>query len=429
MIYIIDAVNTAARLVLSVFFLESFCRRRVGRTEIFLFISIAFSVYELTSVRFDSEILLFITGIIIVFSIAMAFEISSLKRLLITAVIWTVFIVSDILAVIGLELVTKFEIAFLWEDVKYSALYIAASVMIAFSFFAVIRQCGSHCVRANRFAGLAVVIYPISSVATLFVCFAYLDTQRDARGMILTYSAVILLILSDALIFYLIDKQSETAWLREQLSSGSKLLEHEKVQYKKLFDGQSEIRRLRHDMKNYMLGIASLLENGETEKAKAVINSGISELSDNEKSFDATGNALIDTVIAVKIKEASDFGIKTETKLEIDSEINIEPVDFSMLIGNAFDNAIEAASRCRENKRNIFLYVSTRNENILIKISNSVNSPVNTEALKTNKPDKKSHGFGIMSMRKIAEKYSGEIMFEYENLVFTVMILMNNLNE
>ena len=76
MIYIIDAVNTAARLVLSVFFLESFCRRRVGRAEIFLFISIAFSVYELTSVRFDSEILLFITGIIIVFSIAMAFEIS-----------------------------------------------------------------------------------------------------------------------------------------------------------------------------------------------------------------------------------------------------------------------------------------------------------------------------------------------------------------
>ncbi|MGN1084798.1 MAG: hypothetical protein ACI4QX_07325, partial [Lachnospiraceae bacterium] len=128
-----------------------------------------------------------------------------------------------------------------------------------------------------------------------------------------------------------LELSAEKSELEYQLSERLAKINQIQKQEAEIRSLHQNVRQLKHDMKNYMLGIASLLENGETEKAKAVINSSISELLDNEKSFDATGNALIDTVIAVKIKEASDFGIKTETKLEIDSEINIEPVDFSML--------------------------------------------------------------------------------------------------
>jgi sensor histidine kinase YesM len=66
------------------------------------------------------------------------------------------------------------------------------------------------------------------------------------------------------------------------------------------------------------------------------------------------------------------------------------------------------------------------NDNVYITVTNPVIGNIDIENMQTQKQNSASHGFGIISMRTIAEKYDGEIIFECENGVFRVTITLRN---
>lgn len=51
---------------------------------------------------------------------------------------------------------------------------------------------------------------------------------------------------------------------------------------------------------------------------------------------------------------------------------------------------------------------------------------VNTERLVSTKTDEQSHGFGILSIQSIAQKYNGTVLFTCEDLVFVTRIFLQN---
>lgn len=105
--------------------------------------------------------------------------------------------------------------------------------------------------------------------------------------------------------------------------------------------------------------------------------------------------------------------------------IEINDVDISILLSNLLDNAIEG---CDLSDPNISLDMERKGTFIYIAVKNKIASSVlkDNPELKTIKKDKREHGFGIKSIKSIAEKYNGNVEFNEKNGYFVAQVWINS---
>ena len=104
----------------------------------------------------------------------------------------------------------------------------------------------------------------------------------------------------------------------------------------------------------------------------------------------------------------------------------IEAVDLCTLLGNMLDNAIEAAKQCPSEKSLIEVKITSSDEKLIIQVTNSIKCSVLKEnsELKSTKQNPSEHGFGVKSIRLIAQKYFGSAKyFEEDNTLSCRVIL------
>ena len=100
----------------------------------------------------------------------------------------------------------------------------------------------------------------------------------------------------------------------------------------------------------------------------------------------------------------------------------MESGEIGILLGNILDNAIEACQRAEE--KSIRLVMEMRGCNLFISLENSKNSSENGGIGRTSKEQKRGHGYGMLSVRNIVEKYNGVLRTEDKgNWYITEMIL------
>lgn len=181
-------------------------------------------------------------------------------------------------------------------------------------------------------------------------------------------------------------------------------------------------RRLKHDMKNHCMVIASYLSNNETENAKEYLSVILDNLN-KTYSYVNTGNSVMNYIINLKLEYAHEKGIETKAEIQNLEFKKIGSVDFSALLGNLLDNAIEASV----NVTDPFIYVGILKkrgyDTILIK--NKIGESVleTNPQLNTNKDNLQAHGYGVKQIKKITEKYDGVMDIYEENDMFCVNIL------
>lgn len=110
-----------------------------------------------------------------------------------------------------------------------------------------------------------------------------------------------------------------------------------------------------------------------------------------------------------------------EVLCSIENDISgIEDIDLCNLIGNLLDNAISAAEKCDPESRSIEVKITSMGSRLVVIVRNSIYAPVlndNTE-LKSTKQDASEHGFGVKTIKYIAEKYNGTFDLFEEGLTF-----------
>lgn len=103
----------------------------------------------------------------------------------------------------------------------------------------------------------------------------------------------------------------------------------------------------------------------------------------------------------------------------------ISPVDLYVMLGNAADNAIEATEKLSDTrKRVIGMTVGKKGAMVGFEISNYCDGePIFENGLPvTSKSDKANHGFGMGSIKAVAEKYGGAISVSIADGIFTLQI-------
>ncbi len=173
------------------------------------------------------------------------------------------------------------------------------------------------------------------------------------------------------------------------------------------------VRRIKHDMKNHLMVIASYLNGSDYDNAKAYTSQILDKLN-AAHSYIETGNSLLNHILNEKLNKARENGASVKAEIENLSFGRMESLDFSALLSNLLDNAIEA------NPTEISVVISQRRGYETILVKNTISKSVLAENpdLKTTKSDGTSHGMGIPQIKAITEKYGGMCDFYEEDGYF-----------
>lgn len=199
------------------------------------------------------------------------------------------------------------------------------------------------------------------------------------------------------------------------------------TQYEELLNKNHEIKRFKHDYKNNMYALSSLINDGKVDDAKAFIAEMNMSIENTEITF-ATGNYLADAIISHKALVAKQNGI------EIFFEGTIPPSgitnnDLCTILANALDNAIEGSLKCVP--CSIEIKATETNDGFMIEISNPVCKQINIKNNKipSTKKSLKNHGFGIENIKTVAERNNGFVKLECKNNIFIIKIALMFKNE
>lgn len=189
----------------------------------------------------------------------------------------------------------------------------------------------------------------------------------------------------------------------------------------------SDIRGIRHDINDHIMVLGNLLDKGENDEAVAYLKewqNGFPMPEINAK----TGNPVTDIVISEKKREAEEAGIEFVDNFRYPSSGKVESIDIGVILNNALSNAFRAVSDI-DNPR-IEVKAWKNNNAYLIQVKNSFSGRLSLDPQsglpETSKDDKDSHGYGLMNMKRITEKYYGTIQIEQDDdmVIFTAMMMI-----
>lgn len=209
--------------------------------------------------------------------------------------------------------------------------------------------------------------------------------------------------------------------LRKELDAVNRLLQEGREQYEVSKQNIELINRKCHDLKHQIRLIGM---SGE------VRDKTISEISDAISIYDSsvqTGNEALDIILTEKSLGCSRNGIKLTCIADGKAMDFMDVSDIYTLLGNGIDNAIEAVMKADSpDKRFIRLKATARGSLLSVRLENWYDGYVKfKDGLPvTTKAQDGYHGYGMKSMRFIAEKYNGDMTVKTEGHMFVVEILL-----
>jgi len=191
-------------------------------------------------------------------------------------------------------------------------------------------------------------------------------------------------------------------------------------------NAQKETNYLKHDIMNHFSTMHALLNEKKYTELRTYINGITGTLNEAEKVSN-THIEELDSIINYKISTAKRCGIEVDENIKIAKEIKVSPKDYVSIIGNLFDNAIEALAGVDSDKKHISFAIGLVTSLLVIRIENPYCHQVmrSDEKFVTTKRNKKQHGLGLLQIRTLVEKYNGTMNISYDNN-FIVEISMFN---
>lgn len=185
-----------------------------------------------------------------------------------------------------------------------------------------------------------------------------------------------------------------------------------------------KMRGWRHDYRNHIQVLKAYASSGNLEAIKAYLD----ELDTDLATVDTvikTGNAMADAILNSKISLAKSKGIEVHADASIPLALTTPDIDLCVIIGNLFDNAIEASMKLPEDKRKIRIYMNMKNTQLYISFTNFTATGKMEKIGKVFKTTKgEGHGLGLVRIDNIIERLGGYLSRNSEDGAFTTEILL-----
>ena len=235
----------------------------------------------------------------------------------------------------------------------------------------------------------ALALIPLCSLISCFLLIEVAKELISAQMVVLCMCIIFVIIITNYIIFLMIEKYTTVE---------EKQYEEEMIQREILYRNEYY-----QDMERYQEQIQDI------RLAEEIIYSA---------------NPVVNAILKVKSVKAKEKEIPMQVTTLLPQRVSVDIGDMGVLYGNLLDNAIEAAIAVEQEKRYVHVESKFQEGRLLLSIKNS--KPSGTSSCQqTSKKDKIKHGRGIRSVRKVAEKYGGELLLKDQGEHFEAVLLLN----
>lgn len=193
-----------------------------------------------------------------------------------------------------------------------------------------------------------------------------------------------------------------------ELAQAASLANLREAYYENLRREETQVRTLRHDLRNHLSAVQGLLEQGEAEQAQSYLAqlTASSALHGTKRICE---NEIANVVLTEKIEAMAVKGLQADFLVTLPRRLAILDTDLCALIGNALDNAMEAAAQAED--KTVTLRARADRGMLMLRVENSFSDAPNSVdgTFETTKPNRALHGFGIRGMQEIAARYGGTL--------------------
>lgn len=200
-------------------------------------------------------------------------------------------------------------------------------------------------------------------------------------------------------------------------------------------DIYADMRGLRHDLRGHINNITQYVKKQNNTDVEE-LNNYIRNMEETVSRLDfgyQTGNPITDIIIHQKKQEADKAGVKFSVDFSYPKELQIDVYDIGVILNNALENAIEAATLLNRDKY-VSLHSYVKGNLFFVEVENSFAREIvmNKESglPESSKANKKFHGMGLTNIQRCARKYRGDIDIvidtsKQEQQIFNLTIMLN----
>ena len=222
---------------------------------------------------------------------------------------------------------------------------------------------------------------------------------------------------------YTLQEQRLWMYARLEVSAMQNMLNRHHEQFR---FSEENIKFLNHRFHDFKHQIAALRAEENPEQRDIYLKQMEDALRHFEMQFN-TGNKVLDILLAGKSKQIVEQQINFTCVADGALLEGMDILDLCSIFGNALDNAFEGVTQLNDPERRIVqTTVFAQNDFLVLRFENYFEQSLHYEDgnIATTKTDKRSHGFGIKSIRKAVSKYGGNLQISAQDNWFVLCVLI-----
>lgn len=186
-----------------------------------------------------------------------------------------------------------------------------------------------------------------------------------------------------------------------------------------------QMRGWRHDYRNHIQTLKALAAEGNMEGITEYLDMLDTDLSTVDTVI-KTGNAMADAILNSKISLAKSRDITVKADVHIPVKLRMSELDLCVILGNLFDNAIDASVKLPKEERIIRVYMDVKGTQLYISFTNLTAEKKLTKVggIFASTKTGEGHGFGLLRIDDIIKRLDGYISRNSEDGAFTTEILI-----
>ena len=194
--------------------------------------------------------------------------------------------------------------------------------------------------------------------------------------------------------------------------------------YEQTLETLAQTAAFRHEWKNHVAVLDVLLRKGDLTGMTAYLARLDGQL-DRLSPHSYTANFTVNTVLQRYAALAEEQGVRFSVSAPLPEALGLDEGDLCRFLFNLLDNALEAAAKTPPDRpREIRCTLQVRQGYLAISCENTYGGTLSTDEhgqLLSTKSEPGGHGFGLVQMRAIAEKYGSALSVSHDAERFRVM--------
>lgn len=258
-------------------------------------------------------------------------------------------------------------------------------------------------------------LFPLASfVVLLTLIFTSVNSPDNSNAFLL---CGIFLVIANIAVFLLLDWVDSSDEAIKQKLALEQTVQLQAQNMEALGKAYSAQRKITHDFNSQLETIGCLLKSDDSKDAIEFVTA-LHAKQTTRSLLVNTHHPIVDALLNQKAYIAKDKNIQIHFEVNDLSNLQLDSVDITTILGNLLDNAIEACVIYGENSQ---IQVKVLLGNTLFFAIRNTCKPVKIigEYIPTTKPNAQLHGFGLENVKTLLRKYNGEYAMEYDEGWFT----------